>query len=64
MFAMVHVGAIWHKTAELIASAHGGGSVRHCIGEKLPLSARSDIIPLFVAFAAVCVLELLDSLLR
>ena len=49
MFAAVHIGAIWHKTAELIASAHRRESVRHCIGEKLPLSARSNIIPLFVA---------------
>ena len=49
MSAMVHIGAIWLTTAKLIASAHRRESVRHCIGEKLPLSARSDIIPLFVA---------------
>ena len=50
MFAMVRIGAIWHKTAELIPSAQIGDSVRHCSGEKGCLACAQQYHLIVAAF--------------
>ena len=64
MFAMVRIGAIWHKTAELVASAQKGVSVRLCISKKDWIACARQYPSVNCSISVVYVLAFVDSRLE
>ena len=61
---MVHTVAVWHKTAELVASAQKGVSVRRCISEKDWIASAQQYPSVNCSIAFVYVLAFVDSRLK
>ena len=64
MFAVVHIVAVWHKTAELVASAQKGVSVRRCISEKDWIASAQQYPSVNCSISFVYVLAFVDSRLE